>query len=301
MMDPNEILLQTISENRHPLAHIKSLLLRPEVSVNFANPINHQTALHIAARRGEVDVMKLLLSYGAHVNGGTVDLMTPLHEACFGGHPEAVAILISKGAETNARNIDGSTPLCFACSKGSIQCVQLLIEAGAEVNPTLTVTFPPLHEAALNGHLHCLEMLLELGADLEKSENQFGTALHVACLRGYAECVQSLLHFGANPNAIKRHQAPLHTAALCGYEECASILVQYGANVYQRNSESKRPSDLATDAACRKMLLTEAGTPPKLLQCCRLLIRQQLRRPPADSISLLPLPKRLKDYLNYYH
>lgn len=162
-------------------------------------------------------------------------------------------------SQANARNIDGSTPLCFACSKGSIQCVQLLIEAGAEVNPTLTVTFPPLHEAALNGHLHCVEMLLQLGADLEKSENQFGTALHVACIRGYAECVQSLLHFGANPNAIKRHQAPLHTAALCGYEECASILVQYGANVYQRNSQSKRPSDLATDAACRKMLLTAAG------------------------------------------
>lgn len=99
MMDPNEILLQTISENRHPLAHIKSLLVRPEVSVNFADPINHQTALHIAARRGDVDVVKLLLSYGAHVNGGTVDLMTPLHEACFGGHPEAVAILISEGAE----------------------------------------------------------------------------------------------------------------------------------------------------------------------------------------------------------
>ena len=127
------------------------------------------------------------------------------------------------------------------------------------MNPSLTVTFPPLHEAALNGHVHCIEMLIELGADLEKSENQFGTALHVACLRGYVECVRILLHAGANPNVIKRHQAPLHTAALCGYEECAELLLEYGANIYQRNSQSKRPVDLATDAACRKILLTRAG------------------------------------------
>ena len=161
--------------------------------------------------------------------------------------------------QTNARNIDGSTPLCFACAKGSLQCALLLINAGAEINPSLTITFPPLHEAALNGHVHCLEMLLKMGADLEKSENQFGTALHVACLRGYVECVRSLLHAGANPNPIKRHQAPLHTAALCGYKECAVVLLDYGANVYQRNSQSKRPLDLATDASCRKILLTQAG------------------------------------------
>ena len=42
-------------------------------------------------------------------------------------------------------------------------------------------------------------------------------------------------------------------------------------------------------------------TPPRLLQSCRLLIRQQLARPPADKIPFLPLPRSLKDYLNYYH
>ena len=42
-------------------------------------------------------------------------------------------------------------------------------------------------------------------------------------------------------------------------------------------------------------------TPSRLLQSCRLLIRQQLARHPADKIPFLPLPRSLKDYLNYYH
>lgn len=74
MMDSNEFLLQAIRDNQHPLE-----LTCKEVSVYFANPINQQTALHIAARRGDVELIKLLFFGGAHINGGTVDLMTPLH------------------------------------------------------------------------------------------------------------------------------------------------------------------------------------------------------------------------------
>ena len=98
-MDSNAIFLQTVRENRHALGYIKSLLERPGVSVNFPSPYTHQTALHIAANQGRGDVIYLLLSYGAHVNGSTADLMTPLHEACLCGHAGAVKILVDEGAE----------------------------------------------------------------------------------------------------------------------------------------------------------------------------------------------------------
>lgn len=99
MMDSNELFLQAIRDNVHPLEYIKNLLACKEVSVNFANPLNQQTALHIAARHGDVELIKLLVSFGAHINSGTVDLMTPLHEACLGGHPEVVDVLIAEGAD----------------------------------------------------------------------------------------------------------------------------------------------------------------------------------------------------------
>ena len=106
MMNSNELLLQTIQDNRHPLEYIKDLLSCKEVSVNFVSPHNQQTALHIAARRGDVELIKLLVSFGAHINGGTVDLMTPLHEACLGGHPEVVDVLIAEGADVCIITVD---------------------------------------------------------------------------------------------------------------------------------------------------------------------------------------------------
>jgi ankyrin repeat protein len=54
-------------------------------------------------------------------------------------------------------------------------------------------------------------------------------------------------------------------AALCGYQDCTSLLIDYGANVYQRNLQSKRPADLATDTACRKILQAKAGEYMKVI------------------------------------
>ena len=42
-------------------------------------------------------------------------------------------------------------------------------------------------------------------------------------------------------------------------------------------------------------------TPAKLIETCRLVIRQQLSRTPSVKIPLLPLPGCLKEYLNYYY
>ena len=44
MMDSNELLLQVIRDTRHTLEYIRNLLACKDVSVNFANPVNQQTA-----------------------------------------------------------------------------------------------------------------------------------------------------------------------------------------------------------------------------------------------------------------
>ena len=68
------------------------------------------TLLHIAAMRGDVETMALLLKAGMDLNA-TGDMgNTPLHYACDQPNKEAVRMLIENGARTDIRNEFGNYP-----------------------------------------------------------------------------------------------------------------------------------------------------------------------------------------------
>lgn len=61
-----------------------------------------QTALHIASRLGNTDIVALLLQQGAAVDAATKDQYTSLHIATKDGQEEVVAILLDHGASLTA-------------------------------------------------------------------------------------------------------------------------------------------------------------------------------------------------------
>lgn len=70
--------------------------------------------LHWAADRGDENILKILLSYGANVNVTDSDNQTPLHYAASCGHIECVRILIENGADTEVNDNDGNDALAVA-------------------------------------------------------------------------------------------------------------------------------------------------------------------------------------------
>ncbi|VDK67218.1 unnamed protein product, partial [Anisakis simplex] len=78
-----------------------------------------ETALHVAARRGEHRLCKKLLQEGAMVNACDYAGWTPLHEACSHAHLKVAKVLISGGGNVNACSESGDTPLHDASSNGS--------------------------------------------------------------------------------------------------------------------------------------------------------------------------------------
>lgn len=62
-----------------------------------------QTALHIAARLGDVEGARLLLSNGADCNLLTRDHYTPLHIAVKDGHDDVIKLLLDYGAKQSIR------------------------------------------------------------------------------------------------------------------------------------------------------------------------------------------------------
>jgi ankyrin repeat protein len=73
-----------------------------------------RSVLQIAAARGDLAIVELLLAAGASPNKRSHDGSSPLHEAARCGHLEVVRALLAAGAETRCTTNDGYSPLNFA-------------------------------------------------------------------------------------------------------------------------------------------------------------------------------------------
>ncbi|KDO30702.1 hypothetical protein SPRG_19666 [Saprolegnia parasitica CBS 223.65] len=105
--------------------------------VNVTAGVTDATALALAARHGQHEIVHLLLGCNdIDVDKGSRDRTTPLHEAAKHGHFDVCQDLIGAGADMNAKNKDGSTPLHEAAKAGQFDVVKGLLAAGA--NPQLT-------------------------------------------------------------------------------------------------------------------------------------------------------------------
>ncbi len=70
--------------------------------------------LHIAARKGELEDVAVLVAHGADVNGRGDLGNTPLHSAALNGHAPVVAKLLELGADPSLRNEFSETALRVA-------------------------------------------------------------------------------------------------------------------------------------------------------------------------------------------
>ena len=88
-----------------------------------------ETALMLAALKGQTEWVKRLLDKGAAVNR---DGWTPLHYAATGPEAGLVKLLLERGAMINARSPNGSTALMMAARYGNEESVKVLQDRGAD-------------------------------------------------------------------------------------------------------------------------------------------------------------------------
>ena len=109
---------------------VAELLLRQaSFQVDAINAAN-ETALMLAAIKGQTEWVKRLVDKGAAINR---DGWNALHYAASGPEPSLVALLLDRGAALNARSPNGSTALMMAARYGSEAAVKLLRDRGADV------------------------------------------------------------------------------------------------------------------------------------------------------------------------
>ena len=101
--------------------------------MNLKN-ISKFTALHYAAKKGHVDVAKVLIQNGADVNAVNTE-MTALHYALVNGHDDVAKLLIQNGADVNAVNgWRKQAPLHSAAADGRVVLTLQLLCFGASIH-----------------------------------------------------------------------------------------------------------------------------------------------------------------------
>lgn len=128
--------------------------------------------VHAVARFGTVEMMQLLLEYGANVNAVGKHGCSPLHQTVlYAGQDNMQRFLLDSGADMNVKNHHGYTPLHTAVCRGNVAAVRMLLEYGAAVGKVGRHQWYPIRARAVGrcsgSRENVREALVELGVLLE--------------------------------------------------------------------------------------------------------------------------------------
>jgi ankyrin repeat protein len=168
------------------------------------------TVLQAAVVSGSEPMVALLIEKGAPVNARD-DILgeTALHLAAERGETGMVARLVGP-AMVDAIDGDGQTALYLAAYQGQAAVVKQLLDAGADPARKAPSGETPFEAAARNEKGHAAALLL-----VDSAPNP-GAALFAAARWRHADLVERLLARGASPNARNADDASVLRAAAEG-------------------------------------------------------------------------------------
>ncbi|XP_033228985.1 ankyrin-3-like [Belonocnema kinseyi] len=226
-------------------------------------------------RGNSMEIVKLLLQYGAKVNSKTNALWgnsdTSLYHAVRTKNVETVEMLLNHGAIVNSRNTSKYEGMLLHISieNGSQEIVQLLLSRGADVESTAYIGYRPLHLAAKahNHNVKIIQLLLNYGAEVNSvsqflNSGYYFTALYLASSDKTTDAVKLLLQHGADVNYVstdickneKRSTLVIQNAVECGSDGIVELLLQYGAIVNSTENSSSELLHVAVRRGSEKMV-----------------------------------------------
>lgn len=119
-------LLEAVANDNEAVVATLVASLRCDVNVQENADCGGRSALMLAAERGNVALMRLLLEAGASVHAKDAFGRTALHAAARAGSDAGVVLLLSKGASGDAVDDRGLSPQALAAEYGHALCASLL-------------------------------------------------------------------------------------------------------------------------------------------------------------------------------
>ncbi|XP_015413167.1 PREDICTED: ankyrin repeat domain-containing protein 6 isoform X3 [Myotis davidii] len=205
-----------------------------------------RTPLHLAANKGHLAVVQILLKAGCDLDVQDDGDQTALHRAAVVGNTEVISALTQEGCALDRQDKDGNTALHEASWHGFSQSVKLLVKAGANVLAKNKAGNTALHLACQNSHSQSTRVLLLGGSRADLKNNAGDTCLHVAARYNHLSIIKVLL--SAFCSVHEKNQAgdtALHVAASLNHKKVVKILLEAGADVTIVNNAGQTPLETA--------------------------------------------------------
>ncbi|XP_008285476.1 ankyrin repeat domain-containing protein 6b [Stegastes partitus] len=207
-----------------------------------------RSPLHLAAYKGHIEVVRILLKAGCDLDIQDDGEQTALHRAAVVGNGDVISALIQEGCALDRQDKDGNTALHEVSWHGFSQSVKLLVKAGANVHAKNKAGNTALHLACQNGHAQSSKVLL-LGGSRPDSKNHGGdTCLHVAARYNHMAMIRILL--GAFCSVSEKNlvgDTPLHVAAALNHKKTVRLLLEAGADSRICNNAGQTALDQARE------------------------------------------------------
>ncbi|XP_049331691.1 transient receptor potential cation channel, subfamily N, member 1 [Astyanax mexicanus] len=259
---------------------VAEMLLKSGAEVN-AEQENGETAMHVAARYGALQMMRALTEEGADLTWRSKVGETPLHVAVHHCHAHMVeAILNSLSSERSREeaelcvrqeNQSGETALHLAAElknetvhrdEEDVVIIRTLMEYNADITAaTRQMGETPLHYCARVGNAAVLQEMLDnvpssrLQSAINKHSKNGRSPLLLAAERGHTAVVRVLLENSARVDVFDEEGiAALHLAAEQGHDDIADILLSHKAFVNAKTKLGLTPLHLSAQSGSARLV-----------------------------------------------
>uniref|UniRef100_A0A8C9VIC0 Tetratricopeptide repeat, ankyrin repeat and coiled-coil containing 2 n=1 Tax=Scleropages formosus TaxID=113540 RepID=A0A8C9VIC0_SCLFO len=245
-----------------PNIKVSRLLMMGGANVNYRTEVlNNAPILCAHAHLGYMDMVNLLLEFGASVDATSESGLAPLGYAAASGHLPIVTALCRRRAKVDHLDKNGQCALVHAALRGHMEVVKFLIQCDWTLGGQQQGVFSKslavqqaLVAAASMGftEVRIVSYLLDLPekdeeeverAQINSFDSLWGeTALTAAAGRGKLDVCRLLLEQGAavaQPN--RRGIVPLFSAVRQGHWQIVDVLLTHGSDVNVADKQGRTP------------------------------------------------------------
>ncbi|XP_041355028.1 ankyrin repeat and SOCS box protein 2-like [Gigantopelta aegis] len=291
---------------KHGNKELAGVLLRGgQCEVNVIDKASGCSPLFRAVMSNSAEVVQQIINAGGDVNqrrlGVNVGFETPLIKAVQLNNKEICECLINSLCNIQAKTEVGLTALHFAVAYNRYEICELLLQNRIKINVATKYGVTAMTVAIEHHNAAMVSLLIKYDYKLDKRYKWKETPLEQAINIQAEQCAIALIHGGCCLDPHRGKRSYFYMAVDAKMTHVVKLLAEIKPTYLNEQWIQSRlwPVSIYRRPDICKWLLKLKNEPNSLMKLCRAKIFFQLGKHPTSKVSLLSLPEKLKEFLQY--